>query len=321
VRRAPGARSNAAPAASKVRGHWGPSAAAEPSGAAMSNRIRQLEEMGFTQEVARRVLAECVWDVNKAIDRLLQSGVPSEEKAPALPTEVWQGKHCESTPASGSTTASATSTPRSLGHSTAASPTAAQRPADGEDIMAASEVLESDARVDSPECLRVTQHPRNALGSDGSETREACAAEENVAEARHAEPVASAPRQQIERVETPWQAEDETQMTVARGDFVRVWAEHGSLNGWVYAEALDGAAAGWLPAFSLQALPKHQRWLRALRSCGATHSAQRDVEEGRVLLVNVESRTDIGWVYAEAPEGDDTARGWVPMSCLEHIWD
>jgi len=248
----------------------------------MSNRIQQLEEMGFTQEVARRVLAECVWDVNKAIDRLLQSGVPSEEKAPTLPAEVWQGKHGESTPASGSTTASATSTPRSLGHSTVASPFSALRPADGE------------ARVDSPDIS---------------------------AKASLAEPVASAPRRQIERVETPWQAEDETQMTVARGDFVRVWAEHGSLNGWVYAEALDGAAAGWLPAFSLQALPKHQRWLRALRSCGATHSAQRDVEEGRVLLVNVESRTDIGWVYAEAPEGDDTAGGWVPISCLEHIWD
>eukprot|EP00746_Dinoflagellata_sp_MGD_P010206 gnl/MRDRNA2_/MRDRNA2_120994_c0_seq1.p1 gnl/MRDRNA2_/MRDRNA2_120994_c0~~gnl/MRDRNA2_/MRDRNA2_120994_c0_seq1.p1 ORF type:complete len:742 (-),score=160.61 gnl/MRDRNA2_/MRDRNA2_120994_c0_seq1:216-2441(-) len=57
----------------------------EPSGTVAMNRIQQLKEMGFSEAVARRVLGECVWDVNKAIDRLLLEGVPEdlEEDEPA----------------------------------------------------------------------------------------------------------------------------------------------------------------------------------------------------------------------------------------------
>lgn len=46
---------------------------ATPNSMAMKSRITQLKEMGFSEEVAKRVLSECVWDVNKAIDRLLTS--------------------------------------------------------------------------------------------------------------------------------------------------------------------------------------------------------------------------------------------------------
>jgi len=67
----------------------------EPSGTAMVSQISQLKEMGFSEEVARRALSECVWDVNKAIDRLLTTslaedlsgggGSPSTAEEPAEP--------------------------------------------------------------------------------------------------------------------------------------------------------------------------------------------------------------------------------------------
>jgi len=53
----------------------------------MVSRIAQLKEMGFSEEVAKRVLAECVWDVNTAIDRLLASGSMPGETAPSSPAK------------------------------------------------------------------------------------------------------------------------------------------------------------------------------------------------------------------------------------------
>eukprot|EP00421_Protoceratium_reticulatum_P062844 CAMPEP_0168422288 /NCGR_PEP_ID=MMETSP0228-20121227/33718_1 /TAXON_ID=133427 /ORGANISM="Protoceratium reticulatum, Strain CCCM 535 (=CCMP 1889)" /LENGTH=305 /DNA_ID=CAMNT_0008436219 /DNA_START=46 /DNA_END=960 /DNA_ORIENTATION=+ len=53
---------------------WKAPGGREPPGTVMVSRIAQLKEMGFSEEVAKRVLGECVWDVNTAIDRLLASG-------------------------------------------------------------------------------------------------------------------------------------------------------------------------------------------------------------------------------------------------------
>ena len=43
----------------------------EPGGSAMTSQSQQLTEMGFSEEVARRVFRECAGDFNKALDRLL----------------------------------------------------------------------------------------------------------------------------------------------------------------------------------------------------------------------------------------------------------
>lgn len=51
----------------------GANAPEEPGGSAMTSQIQQLTEMGFSEEVARRVFRECAWDFNKALDRLLSS--------------------------------------------------------------------------------------------------------------------------------------------------------------------------------------------------------------------------------------------------------
>ena len=44
----------------------GANAPEEPGGSAMTSQIQQLTEMGFSEEVARRVLRECAEDFNKA---------------------------------------------------------------------------------------------------------------------------------------------------------------------------------------------------------------------------------------------------------------
>merc|ERR1719229_427022 len=51
----------------------------QPPGTVSMSRVAQLKEMGFSDEVAKRALAECAWDVNAAIDRLLSSGAMSIE--------------------------------------------------------------------------------------------------------------------------------------------------------------------------------------------------------------------------------------------------
>jgi len=81
-----------APAPAPAPSAWGSAPAARNRGPSHSNkdtpgmgfgnlsRIAQLKEMGFSDEVAKRVLSECAWDVNAAIDRLLASGaMPGDE--------------------------------------------------------------------------------------------------------------------------------------------------------------------------------------------------------------------------------------------------
>lgn len=45
-----------------------------PSNTSAAGQVAQLRDMGFTDEVAKKALAECVWDVNKALDLLFTRG-------------------------------------------------------------------------------------------------------------------------------------------------------------------------------------------------------------------------------------------------------
>eukprot|EP00927_Polykrikos_kofoidii_P004862 TRINITY_DN1191_c0_g1_i4.p1 TRINITY_DN1191_c0_g1~~TRINITY_DN1191_c0_g1_i4.p1 ORF type:complete len:480 (-),score=74.21 TRINITY_DN1191_c0_g1_i4:121-1389(-) len=49
------------------------------SGAASLGHIAQLKDMGFTEEVAKKALAESVWDVNRALDLLISRGAAAFE--------------------------------------------------------------------------------------------------------------------------------------------------------------------------------------------------------------------------------------------------
>jgi hypothetical protein len=48
--------------------------AGAPSNHLVAGQIQQLKEMGFSEQQARQALAECVWDVNKALDLLFTRG-------------------------------------------------------------------------------------------------------------------------------------------------------------------------------------------------------------------------------------------------------
>jgi len=158
------------------------------------------------------------------------------------------------------------------------------------------------------------------LGEKAEEALEEHSAKEVVSE----KPIV---KKRVERVETAWEAEDSEASgmvlaAVLEGDFILVWDDSQTENGWVYGEELGGARQGWLPCFVLQTRGASQRWMPCLKSCQAVHETQIDVKEGSMLLVTSDWRTDEGWVYAEktalaAGSSEGPRAGWLPMVCIE----
>lgn len=129
----------------------------------------------------------------------------------------------------------------------------------------------------------------------------------------------SPPRKRLERVCASWVGED-TVMTVSPGEFVLVWADSTTEQGWIYADHIsDASRFGWLPTFVFETLPQHQRWMKVTDSSEAEHETQLEVRQGSVLKVSTHTRTEEGWAYAEhacVGEEEATLAGWVPVFCL-----
>lgn len=133
------------------------------------------------------------------------------------------------------------------------------------------------------------------------------------------------PRKRIERVCAGWIGED-TVLTVSPNEFVLVWADSTTEQGWIFAEHLfDTSRVGWLPTFVFEDLPQHQVWMKAMGAIEAVHETQLKVKQGSVFKVSINTRTEEGWAYAEtacdgedhSPDGAGTAQtGWVPVFCL-----
>lgn len=124
--------------------------------------------------------------------------------------------------------------------------------------------------------------------------------------------------------------QDGAQLAVNEGEFVNVWVESTTEQGWVYAALLEApggdSRGGWLPSWALLQLPAHQRWMRVVETMEALHTMQLSVREGSVLKVHTNSCTEDGWIYAETadeytgdkpPEGASNSAGWVPVLLLE----
>jgi hypothetical protein len=406
----------------------------------VSGHIAYLKDMGFTEEVAKKALTECVWDVNKALDLLLTRGASSVQSLlgedPPLPSasvpktgegggkgagkgsssaaptpaaaeggyaavsvdaglpaeSVWRARPVVAAasavsakaPADGkggadttedasrSTTASSASSPRS--------PDTLQKHGGGGKIATAVKAAEKSAAVKAatpslasqehesatvtPDSAHTPVSPTSAASPASEspdrkspaspasrqeekspapveesqvhdfveEAAEVVAAEEEVAATaveqttavveavavEEAAPV-KAPKH-IARAASAWAA-DAGQMTAEKGEFLRVWTDSKTEIGWIYAESLEKNPAlpsGWLPSFIFEnALPEHQRWMSALKPMAAVHASQLSVAVGDVLKIDVESRTQEGWAYAEAADTDQA--GWVPVFCLD--WD
>lgn len=88
--------------------------------------------------------------------------------------------------------------------------------------------------------------------------------------------------------------------------------------GWVYVEEIGGEGrAGWMPSSILEAVQDGHTAVRAVHPCEARFENQLSVQEGHMFLVETHSRTEDGWVYAETIESPESAKGWVPIMCLE----
>mmetsp|Transcript_102094 Transcript_102094/g.243488 ORF Transcript_102094/g.243488 Transcript_102094/m.243488 type:complete len:280 (-) Transcript_102094:50-889(-) len=87
---------------------------------------------------------------------------------------------------------------------------------------------------------------------------------------------------------------------VSKGEFVRVWLDHASANGWVYAEELDGSRCGWLPVTAIEQPQKNQVWAKVLHCPRAQRCDQLEVPCGNYLLIELGSEKD-GWVHADEP--------------------
>jgi len=133
-------------------------------------------------------------------------------------------------------------------------------------------------------------------------------------------------QRQLARVQHKWQGEtgcSAVQLIVEEGDFVNVWTQSITEQGWIYAESLIfGGNAGWLPKSMLQELSPNHRWMRASSSCAAAYDSQMALDVGNVVLIDIASNTGM-WVYAVQPKsfgGEDglpQQEGWVPISCLD----
>eukprot|EP00439_Symbiodinium_sp_Y106_P053250 s4245_g7.t1 len=240
-------------------------------------RISQLKEMGFSDEVSRRVLAECAWDVNKAIDRLLLSGVPDD-----LPQ---QG---DEKPGTGDP----------------------EVPEEPDDLDASAEARSSDhvgdvngkssffpAQEDPPstEAEKAAEAPASAatpqnggVPAEQQQQPEAAAATSEVASSgtplvAAAEPTAqpapavtpAAPTKRLERAKQAWTSGDPSQLSVSDQEFVYVWTATATENGWIHAElAKDQAKVGWLPRLVLTELQEGQRWMKAKTKWEARDESQ-----------------------------------------------
>lgn len=324
----------------------------EPPGAVMSSRITHLKEMGFSEEVAKRVLAECVWDVNTAIDRLLQSGEmpggggsedprPGGDKEPTAETPQSQSawgrpqQRGWGSPKSGDVAAAvsppgkspqrgsawganAEGGPRSP---TAGTPTDAQRTAvhvEAEPVPSAVPAATNAEAVHVEPAPTVSQVHVEVAVQEGAK-----------APAPEAGTGASAnPVKKINRVGQSWGAGDGSQMTVVEGEFVEVWPGTKTEHGWIHGEKLHKvggqAEAGWLPCCILRDPPDGRRWMKAIQDWEGQDESAGAVVTGVIVTVWVDTKTDQGWTYVEVDQEQVTTNlnarlkpGWLPSFCLE----
>lgn len=131
------------------------------------------------------------------------------------------------------------------------------------------------------------------------------------------------PRKRIQRMKRPWSAEDPSQLSASESDFIQVWIDTSTDHGWIHAERLtnvgdiSSSSVGWLPMCVLVQLADNRRWMRVKQQWQAIGESQTSVEQGEKVIVWIDSRTEQGWTYVEAPEGSNSAPGWLPDFCLE----
>ncbi|CAE8599046.1 unnamed protein product, partial [Polarella glacialis] len=134
-------------------------------------------------------------------------------------------------------------------------------------------------------------------------------------EPEEAEAVEPPAPKRLERVMQTWTADDPSQLSIVEDQFVNVWTETGTDNGWIHAEIVGNEErVGWVPTIVLQKLPEGQRWMAASQNWEALDASQCSATEGDMVVVWISSLTKEGWTYSESQKD---FKGWLPVFCLD----
>lgn len=311
---------------------WGELPAAE-----RASRCAQLQEMGFSASAAQTALAECAWDVNKALDTLFNGRSTVNLVNTERPQTVTDGtqmmsqhtgartqkahnqaKACsmDASITGDSTSASGASTPRvpawmspqrdiscasSATDSRPAQEKSTSLPPGLEAISPSTLLAAPPGLLDEPTpCAYIPE----GLQQTSTPVFQVPAIVVPVSGRSPCDGAVSVvPKRSLQKVQHTWQCEEHclaTQMSVEAETFVYVWSDSTTQSGWIYAESLICCnRAGWLPESMLQPLAPGTRWMRVTTACRATQSMQLQVEAGNMILVDIAQDPVNGWIYAE----------------------
>lgn len=238
-----------------------------PSGDANAGSIAHLKEMGFAESECRKALAECVWDVNRALDLLVSRGACA--LAPLPKSEVRGNDSSDLGNKSrddNSTTASSVSTPRTNTNLAAES---------GQVAETTETTVESKEASQKPirrVCNRVNGEGAGLLSAEvddfvrvwpHSQTELGWIYAEDPIDASRAGWLPSVVLDQVEEEHHAWllvhktmEATQPNQLDVKFGQVLKVNLKSRTPEGWAYAYAVSGTssktnAAGWVPVISL----------------------------------------------------------------------
>lgn len=344
----------------------------EPSGTVVVSKVAQLKEMGFSEAVAKQVLAECVWDVNAAIDRLLSSGVmPGEESpppaaaapspVPAVPAVPPMPSNSEAFPGLSAGPSPAGAAPPPPAHSAA--------PARGgyhprSDDFHVEEPGESEGLTDAGAAGSTGAGYYGEQGGTGGEdvlvadigeqhveerAAEATAAaeaepmEEPDADDDHAQaaPQQSQPQQSPKQQHSPQHQQQVQQAQLPQSPKpqkphldVEVTAAAVAIAAAAEEQAAPSTPTGQPTGAAARAtgtptgaagaepLPPRKRLERAAQQWAQQDSAQLGITEGQYVSVWLDTRTEHGWIHAEAYVNGNTGEataGWLPCCVLQEL--
>jgi len=290
------------------------------------SRIAQLKEMGFSDEVAKRVLSECAWDVNAAIDRLLTSG--------AMPGD--EGSSGSAEPQKDDATADTGG--REEARATSATSATPATPAASAWTQGSPSKLDTDSKNhlqdhgDKANGYHEKPHASGNIipahgasckvaseitcGEDARDVHEksALAAQQLTHDTPDNQTNAAVP-EVVELVAPEIDEDGSAPMATTNADLPAAEVEEEAATEEQHAGSAESTfadAEGSAPP------PPRKRIERVLRSWTAEDPSQLSVVENEFVSVWVGTETDNGWIHAEGHE-DGARAGWLPLCVLKTL--
>eukprot|EP00933_Yihiella_yeosuensis_P035460 TRINITY_DN29000_c0_g1_i1.p1 TRINITY_DN29000_c0_g1~~TRINITY_DN29000_c0_g1_i1.p1 ORF type:complete len:604 (+),score=181.50 TRINITY_DN29000_c0_g1_i1:91-1902(+) len=313
---------------------------AEPRG--MTSHISQLKDMGFSEEVAKRVLRECTWDVNMAIDRLLASGeLPGADSEPAAADDSKETaaaekeekkEEAQEAPAPVETTTTAASRPAAWPVLGGASPEPRGRWGAGAPAINTSS---SPIGGGGPSPAASRTSPANTGSAWGQQRhRQQAQPQQATPKAAAEEPPASKPPAPTPAAETvpakaaagPEPAEEAVPETPAEptpaAEKVEAKREEKAESPKAQQQSQQAQATNPAAAEPEISEPAPKKAIgRVGRTWSADDASQISVCENDFVEVWVDTKTEHGWIHAEKKVPATGEVGWLPCCILQTLPD